>query len=196
MATAIEKLTNVITKVGAVENAGELIAQGIKARKKADLKVLGFTATTVTVATDEGTTLKVVAVADAADAQFQGFTKRKTSVMLPKTETVATLDGFRIDSIEKLVPLKDVIGDDNAAFNNWLARYAGARSVGKATRGAKDEAAPASVESIVHVGNLRGLVNKLVQFNAGKLEMTFDRFSVRENTDGTKQIVITDPFNA
>lgn len=61
MATAIEKLTNVITKVGAVENAGELIAQGIKARKKADLKVLSFTATSVTVATDEGTTLKVVA---------------------------------------------------------------------------------------------------------------------------------------
>lgn len=196
MATAIEKLTNVITKVGAVENAGELIAQGIKARKKAALKVLSFTATSVTVATDEGTTLKVVAAADAADAQFQAFTKRKTSVMLPKAETVATLEGFRIDSVEKLVPLKDVIGDDNAAFNNWLARYAGARSVGKATRGAKDEAAPASVESIVHVGNLRGLVNKFVQFNAGKLAMTFDGFSVRENADGTKQIVITNIFTA
>lgn len=196
MATAIEKLQNVIAKVGDVDNAGEMIAQGIKARKKADLKVLGFTAMSATVATDEGDTLRIVSKRDAADAQFQGFTKRKTSVMLPKTETVADLDGFRIDKIEQLVPLKSVIGDDNDAFNSWLARYAGARSTGKATRGARDETAPASVESIVHVGNLRGLVNKMVQFNAGAMAMTFDRFSVRENADGTKQIVITDPFNA
>lgn len=196
MATAIEKLQNVITKVGAVENAGEAIAQGIKARKKADLKVLNFTASTVTVVTDEGDTLRIVAKSDVADAQFQSFTKRKTSVMLPKTETVLDLEGFRIDKVEQLVPLKNVIGDDNDAFNSWLTRYAGARSTGKATRGGRDETAPASVESIVHVGNLRGLVNKLVQFNAGAMALTFDRFSVRENQDGTKQIVITDPFNA
>lgn len=196
MATAIEKLTNVVSKAAGADNFGEAVAQGIRARKKADLKVLSFDAGSVTVATDEGTTLRIVSAADAADAQFQGFTKRKTSVMLPKSETVATLDGARIDSVEKLVPLKDVIGGDNDAFNNWLARYAGARSTGKATRGAKDEAAPASVADIVHVGNLRGLVNKFVQFNAGKLGMTFDNFSVRENEDGSKQIVITNIFTA
>lgn len=196
MATAIEKLQNVITKVGDVDNSGEMIAQGIKARKRADLKVISFTATTVTVATDEGDTLRIVSKKDAADERFQGFTKRKTSVMLPKSETVADVDGFRIDKVEKLVTLKSVIGDDNDAFNSWLARYAGARSVGKATRGGRDEAAPASVQDIVHVGNLRGLVNKLVQFNAGVLPLSFDRFSVRENVDGSKQIVITDPFTA
>ena len=195
MATALEKIQNVIAKVGDTDNFGEAVAQGIKARKKADLKVVSFSALSLVVATDEGDTLRITSKRDAAQTLFQGFTKRKTSVMLPKVESVVNNEIYEISKIEQLVTLKSVIGDDNDAFNNWLARYAGARTTGKATRGARDEAAPASVQDIVHVGNLRGLVNKLVQFNGGQLELTFDRFSVRD-TDGVKQIVITDPFNA
>lgn len=195
MATALEKIQNVIAKVGDTDNFGEAVAQGIKARKKADLKVVSFSALSLVVATDEGDTLRITSKRDAAQTLFQGFTKRKTSVMLPKVESVVNNEIYEISKIERLVTLKSVIGDDNDAFNNWLARYAGARTTGKATRGARDEAAPASVQDIVHVGNLRGLVNKLVQFNGGQLELTFDRFSVRD-TDGVKQIVITDPFNA
>lgn len=195
MATALEKIQNVIAKVGDTDNFGEAVAQGIKARKKADLKVVNFSALSLVVATDEGDTLRITSKRDAAQTLFQGFTKRKTSVMLPKVESVVNNEIYEISKIEQLVTLKSVIGDDNDAFNNWLARYAGARTTGKATRGARDEAAPASVQDIVHVGNLRGLVNKLVQFNGGQLELTFDRFSVRD-TDGVKQIVITDPFNA
>lgn len=189
--SAIEKITRIIA---ANEGANaETIATKIKARKKADLKVLDFTATELTVATDEGTTLRIVSKTDASFAQFTNFLKRKTSVLLPKMELVATEGDFQVFKTESLKPLAAVIGDTNAAFAAWLGRYADARKTGKAVRGTREEAAPAAVQDIVHVGNLRGLVNKIVQSNTAAA-LDFSNFSVRENADGTKQIVVNSPF--
>lgn len=191
--SAIEKITRIIA---ANEGANaETIATKIKARKKADLKVLGFTATELTVATDEGDTLRIVSKQDTNFGQFTNFLKRKTSVLLPKMELVASEGDFQIYKTEALKPLATVIGDANAAFNAWLGRYADARRTGRAVRGSKEEAAPAAVQDIVHVGNLRGLVNKIVQSNTAAA-LDFSNFSVRENADGSKQIVVNSPFAA
>ena len=192
--SAIEKIVRIIT---ANEGAdAETIATKIRARKKADLKVMSFTPYELYVATDENEVLRIVSNLDASFAQFASFLKRKSSVLLPKMELVAEHAGFRIFKIEKLEPLSSVIGDANDAFAAWLGRYADARKTGRAVRGTRDEAAPAVVEDIVHVGNLRGLVNKLVQFNIGSIAMDFSNFTVRENADGTKQIVVDRPFAA
>lgn len=192
--SAVEKIVRIIA---ANEGAdAETIATKIKARKKADLKVLSFTAGELTVATDEGDTLRIVTKSNQAFTQFTTFLKRKTSVLLPKLDLVQDLEAFQVYKTEALVPLSTVIGDANDAFNAWLGRYADARKTGKAVRGTREEAAPAAVQDIVHVGNLRGLVNKLVQFNAGQLVMDFSNFSVRENEDGVKQIVVNNPFTA
>lgn len=191
--SAVEKIVRIIA---ANEGANaETIATKIKARKKADLRVLGFTATELTVATDEGDTLRIVSKQDTNFAQFTSFLKRKTSVLLPKLELAAQEGDFQLYKTEKLVPLATVIGDANAAFNSWLGRYADARRTGRAVRGSKEEAAPAAVQDIVHVGNLRGLVNKIVQSDTAAA-LDFSNFSVRENADGSKQIVVNSPFAA
>lgn len=192
--SAVEKIVRIIASIEA--GTAEDVANKIKARKKADLKVISFDATSALVSTDEGDMIRIVAKSDAAFALFASFLKRKSSVLLPKLELIQDCGEFQLYRTETLTKLSTVIGDANDTFNSWLGRYAEARKTGRAVRGNRDEAAPTAVQDIVHVGNLRGLVNKLVQFNAGAQQMTFANFGVRENADGSKQIVVDCPFIA
>jgi hypothetical protein len=189
--SAVEKIVRIITATEAA--TPELIAGKIKARKKADLKVTSFNEGELAVATDEGT-FRIITADNASFAQFSTFLKRKTSVLLPRLELVQEVEGFKIYKTEELKTLASVIGDANDAFATWLGRYAEARKVGKAKRGAKDENAPSAITEMVNVGNLRGLIDKMVQFNAGAFAVDFTKFSVRENADGSKQVVVNTPF--
>lgn len=189
--TAITKLATIVSALAADATA-EDIANKIKSRKKADLKVANFTMSSLTVKTDEGTEVVIANKNDAGFNQFIAYLKGKSSVLLPKYTLVQELPGYNFYQVESLAPLASVIGEDNVAFSNWLNRYAASRKTGRAVRGTKDEAAPAAVTGLVHVGNLRGLVNKLVQFDVNA-EMDFSNFSVRD-TDGVKQIVVNLPF--
>lgn len=194
--SAIEKITRIVETVAAENGTPEMIATKIKARKKADLKVLGFGAESVVVATDEGETLRIVSKTAAGFQQFAAFLKRKSSVLLPKMELVLDGDTFQIYKTERLIPLDNVVIPMVAmAFGNWISGYAEQRKTGRAVRGAVEAAAPAEIAEIVHVGNLRGLINKIVQFNtAGQLDLCPENFMVRETAEGVKQLVVNDPY--
>ncbi len=192
--SAIEKLAKIVSSLAADATA-EDIANKIKSRKKADLKVIAFDAMSATIATDEGDTIQIVSKSDTSFTQFMTFLKRKSSVLLPKVELVQEVESFGFYKSEPLTPLATAIGDSNELFANWLGRYAEARKTGRAVRGTKDEAAPAAITGMVHVGNLRGLVNKLVQSNTDGVQMDFTNFSVRDTAEG-KQIVVNNPFKA
>jgi hypothetical protein len=196
MATAIEKITNVLNKLGEKALAAD-VANALKARKKADIKVAGVSYYTVVVDTDEGDTFRITPKSDTGFAHFVSFLKRKSSVLLPKIELAFETDNFQVFKVERLLPLNNFT-DDGDAFGNWISIYAEKRKTGRATRGLAEEAAPLSVVPYVHVGNLRGMINKLVQStkNVPHLEMDLcpENFMVRANADGTNQIVINDPF--
>lgn len=192
--TAIQKLVRIAETVSAEGGDANQFAIKIKARKKADLKVVSVGTQSLIVATDEGDTLRITPKSDEGFGKFLNFLKRKSSVLLPKMELVADAGNFQIFKTERLVELNEVVTDSVAmAFGNWISNYAEQRKTGRAVRGAVEAAAPAEIAELVHVGNFRGMVNKLVQFAPDCMDLCPSNFMLRK-TDAGMQLVVNDPY--
>lgn len=196
--TALVKIQTLLTKLGNVTDmTGKTVADALRARKKADIKVIGTGNFSVVVATDEGDTLRIVPKSDVGFAQFVTFLKRKSSVLLPKMELVLDTEYFQVFKTERLTPLNDAISSELAnKFGDWISNYAEQRKSGRAVRGAVEATAPAELTSMVHVGNLRGMINKIVQFRTvGQMDLCPENFMIRQAADGAVQLVVNDPYH-
>ena len=192
--SALEKIVRILEKTEATN--GNALAAAFKARKKADIKVLGFGDFSAVVATDEGDTLKIAHISDTGYAQFVSFLKGKSSVLLPKVEQIATQGDWVIYKLERLQELDAVVGEDHAAdLGNWAIQYSNARlGVGRANK--HMEYKQPDIGQIVNFGNFRGLLNKIIAYNTqegkGALDLHAANFMVRDGN----QLVITDPYAA
>ncbi len=189
----IEKIVEFVEAANA--GSGEELAAKIKrGGRRSGLKVVSSDEGQVIITTDDETMLRIVHEGDPGFTAFSQFMGRKRSVLLPKLEKVGETAGWTIFRIEELRPLDEVVGEKVAAeFSTWVNRYTSTRGSGDKALRSKDFKAP-DLGQLVNYGNLRGLLNKLinhaneskgVRFNSGEMA-----FMVR----GDDQLVIADPM--
>ena len=155
---------------------------------------------------DSGEVFKIFGSQERGYGAFIRFMKGKSSVLLPRVKVVGSFGSFTCAHIERLHTMANEIGGDLACeVASWIS-YVAHKEYAKLTGGHcywNRHRFPEAASQFVNKTNMVGLVKKMVAWsveNEGSLdrELTFDlhhgNMMVRRNDDGTKQIVITDPF--
>lgn len=188
----IEKIVEFVDAANA-GSGDELAAKIKRGGRRNGLKVISSDEMQVIIQTDDDTMLRIVHQGDPGFSAFSQFMGRKRSVLLPKLEKIGESSGWSIFQVEQLQTLDEVVGEKVATeFATWVNRYIGARGTGDKALRSKDFKAP-DLGQLVNYGNLRGLLNKLINHAneaKGVRFNTENAFMVR----GDDQLVIADPM--
>lgn len=156
---------------------------------------------------ENGNIFKIFGKEEKGYGAYLNYLKGKSSVLNPRVKVIGSFGAFTCVHIERLHHMGDEIGHDLAyAFAEW-ASYVARKAFNKA---GGDEwfckaPFPKGAEQFVNKANMAGMLKKLAvfaynHFKENEQDMTWDlhsgNFMVRRNEDGTKQIVLTDPFCA
>lgn len=156
---------------------------------------------------ENGNIFKIFGKEEKGYGAYLNYLKGKSSVLNPRVKVIGSFGAFTCVHIERLHDMADEIGIDLAiAFADW-ASYVARKAFIKA--GGEDYLMPApfpkGAEQFVNKANMAGMLKKLAVFAYNHFKDTEQsvewdlhrgNFMVRRNEDGTKQIVLTDPFCA
>lgn len=199
MVKVSERIRSTISNAGSAPRPGHLLREAFL---NAGITVLG-NGMYGAVIEDQGQAFKIFGADEAGYGAFVKYLKGKSSVLLPKIQTVGTFGNYQCIHIEKLERMS-VLGDrvhwDIACWASYVVDKYLWSKYGWSYKPSR-VVFPAGAEKFVNKANMVGLLKKMVDWkidNEGSHELTFDlhegNFMVRVDADGNKQVVITDPF--
>lgn len=152
---------------------------------------------------DDGEVFKIFCSDEVGYGAFLQFLKGKSSVLLPRVKTVGTFGNYTCTHIERLYPLDSMEDCDAYYMAAWISEVAlnhRHKKYGHGFNQGKPKF-PKNGEKYVNRTNMIGLIKKMVDWmyaNDYQYQVSLDlhcgNFMLRNNPDGTQQVVITDPF--
>jgi hypothetical protein len=152
---------------------------------------------------DQGNVFKVFSSDERGYGAFLTYLKGKSSILYPRVKTVGTFGAYQCVHIERLYPLTDSMSYEDAtkfaAWASYIARKGNAKAVGAGNARHFKTRFPQAAAKFCHQLNMTGMLTKLGAWMAENGDgVGFDlhrgNFMMRHNADGTRQIVLTDPF--
>lgn len=153
---------------------------------------------------ENGNVFKIFGKEERGYGAYLAYLKGKSSVLHPRVKLVGSFGLYTCVHIERLYDLRSEIGAnlayDFAQWASYIARKAYVRAGGNDF--VEKVRFPKAAAQYVNKANMVGMLTKLAKFvaehNAANGRVGWDlhsgNFMVRRNEDGTKQIVLTDPF--
>lgn len=203
MAKVSEKIRTALTtsNIAAGWGVGKRIAASFTAQ---GIEVLGsgqFGA----VIRDNGNVVKIFNAQEKGYGFYLNFLKGKSSVLHPRVKTVGTFGQFTCVQIEPLVDFRKIAGNEVANdLASWIDYKC--KSVRCRLQGSKypwRSRFPEAASQYVNKTNLAGMLDKFVRAiveheKATGVDLTLDihagNFMLRDNGDGSYQLVLTDPL--
>lgn len=152
---------------------------------------------------DNGEVFKVFGSEERGYGAFIRFMKGKSSCLLPRVKVVGKIGSYTCAHIERLYPLSEMGASAAYDLADWVAYVAHTHRYKKYGLGYQQSRVkfPVGAEKYVNKANMVGLIKKMVDWmlenqQDGRygLDLHTGNFMLRRNADGTKQVVITDPF--
>lgn len=199
MAKVSERIRTTLSKTGGAKRPGSTLREAFVA---AEVNVLGSGMYGVAIE-DGGDVFKIFGSEEVGYGAFLKFLKGKSSVLLPKVKVVGQFGNYTCASVERLYSMEEMGNREAWYFAEWVSAVAYNYLAKKHGQGCGGRRAkfPAEAEQYVNRANMIGLIKKMVdwmvtnQYDCGfGLDIHYGNFMLRHNADGTKQVVITDPF--
>lgn len=157
---------------------------------------------------EDGQVFKIFGREEAGYGQFVKYLKGKSSTLLPRINHVGSFGAWQVVQIERLYNLDDELGIELAMqVGDWIAYTFGRHLQRMGIRDfywlGKRPSFPKEAEGLFNKANFIGLLVKMADYmqayNAeNSMTIRFDihrgNVMVRRNADGTRQLVITDPW--